>query len=556
MRRLFQSIQGKIWLCVLVALVGYFIGSAVSASLHLFQYRRFSELESRFIPLVNGSDRLLGLFDQQSAEVESALLTGERDLLDHAGTLSSKVNVTLQQLGAVSEAYDDRLSLEELDALRKGYQDFCQLLEAIELGGDADHLIWEDHEKIQKLGRQQRQVRHQVEQLCERFHLDLVHQIEANKQRSVFGLTALAALFFSVLLCAALVSRWISVRLLVEPLGQVWRQVESFERELQGGDLSRRFSGDEIEQLSDAFHRMVTRLDRTMVSKRYVENIVNNMMEGLLVLNADLMVEKVNQRTVELLALPETEMIGQPASLLIQGAGKAETFTDRLSLVKEGGRVHSIEVLGRRGDGRLVPLSFSASAVLDDRGRSTQIVCVLYDLTRIKNIEEQLRQLAHHDPLTGLPNRNLFFERIEYALADGKRHGRIFALLYLDLDRFKPINDTCGHDIGDLALKEVARRLLDGVRADDTVARIGGDEFVILLSALPDYATAGTIADKVIQAIAPPLSLGSLTHELGVSIGISIFPRDGTSRDQLIDKADQAMYEAKKNGGNRWVESV
>jgi diguanylate cyclase (GGDEF)-like protein len=175
---------------------------------------------------------------------------------------------------------------------------------------------------------------------------------------------------------------------------------------------------------------------------------------------------------------------------------------------------------------------------------------VFNDVTELKEAEEKLTRLAHHDPLTGLPNRNLFFDRLEHALHDAKRHGRIFALLYLDLDKFKPINDTLGHEFGDQALREVSQRLNKTLRSDDTVARVGGDEFIIILNGLPDSAATEPLAEKVVKAVLAPLKMGSLTHQLGASVGISMFPRDGKDMDTLICQADKAMYAAKKSGGN------
>jgi diguanylate cyclase (GGDEF)-like protein len=158
--------------------------------------------------------------------------------------------------------------------------------------------------------------------------------------------------------------------------------------------------------------------------------------------------------------------------------------------------------------------------------------------------------LAQHDPLTGLPNRCLLYERVSRALALSRRYSRRLAVLFLDLDRFKEINDSLGHAIGDLVLCQISDRLVGCVRASDTVSRIGGDEFVVLLAELEDEKAASVCARKIIAAVTAPLNAGSHELHLTVSIGIGIYPGDGGDAETLIRSADIAMYQAKaeRNG--------
>jgi diguanylate cyclase (GGDEF)-like protein len=168
-----------------------------------------------------------------------------------------------------------------------------------------------------------------------------------------------------------------------------------------------------------------------------------------------------------------------------------------------------------------------------------------------KRAEEQILNLAQFDKLTGLVNRNLFQERVAQALLLAKRQKKKVALLYIDLDRFKPINDTFGHEAGDLVLQEVARRLLDSVRESDTVARIGGDEFVVVLQGIQDQQEAAPSAQKILSALQYPFVVKGRELSVGASIGISCFPDDGEDMDSLLKKADAAMYHAKnQTGGN------
>lgn len=190
---------------------------------------------------------------------------------------------------------------------------------------------------------------------------------------------------------------------------------------------------------------------------------------------------------------------------------------------------------------------------------------MLLDITERKIMDERVTHFAFHDPLTGLPNRRLLHDRTCQALAANKRSGRLGALLYLDLDNFKPLNDEHGHEAGDILLVEVANRLLASVRAVDTVARVGGDEFVILLGGLVgdrDKATeeAMAVAEKIRLAVANPYSLSvknndgttlNLTHRCYASIGVAIFPENESSCEDILKFADMAMYQAKSDGRNR-----
>ncbi len=168
-------------------------------------------------------------------------------------------------------------------------------------------------------------------------------------------------------------------------------------------------------------------------------------------------------------------------------------------------------------------------------------------------IEEKLLQMAHYDMLTELPNRAMFMDRLKMGLAQARRRHQQFAILFIDLDRFKFINDTKGHETGDRALKKVAQRLLACVREEDTVARLGGDEFTILLTNIHDQKDVKSIADKVIQTLSEPIILDKGEYSIGASIGISMYPENGTDTDTLLGKADDAMYLAKRNGGNNCI---
>ena len=184
----------------------------------------------------------------------------------------------------------------------------------------------------------------------------------------------------------------------------------------------------------------------------------------------------------------------------------------------------------------------------DAAGAVVGLVGITREINELKNAEVALQDIATHDTLTGLPNRYLMFDRLNQLLVRAERFATVFAVLFVDLDGFKQINDSRGHDVGDLVLREVAERLSQSVRAADTVARIGGDEFVILLEALRAGGDATTVAQKIHGALEKPFALPGGAATVTVSIGIGLYPEDGRDADVLLKAADIAMYRAKLNG--------
>jgi diguanylate cyclase (GGDEF)-like protein len=181
---------------------------------------------------------------------------------------------------------------------------------------------------------------------------------------------------------------------------------------------------------------------------------------------------------------------------------------------------------------------------------SGELVLIYSDVTKEKQIEEKLHQLAHFDALTALPNRTLFNDRLQQSLATAKRDKTFLALMFLDLDKFKPVNDNYGHDVGDLLLKEVAKRLRDCVRESDTVSRIGGDEFVILFPVIEATQDAIVVAEKILYALNQPFELADHRISISGSIGIAVYPEHGSDEKLLSKNADIAMYYAKNAGRN------
>ena len=206
-------------------------------------------------------------------------------------------------------------------------------------------------------------------------------------------------------------------------------------------------------------------------------------------------------------------------------------------------------VLVRR-DGRETAIEHSVAPIPDQAGRTVGAVITFRDVSPARAMALEMAHLAQHDALTGLPNRLLLMERLSQAIGQARRHGKQLALLFLDLDHFKHVNDSLGHAIGDRLLASVANRLKESVRATDTVFRQGGDEFVILLTEISQPQDATLVADKLLAACAPPHLIDA--HELRVtsSIGISVYPDDGHDVEAVMSNADAAMYRTKQGGGN------
>jgi len=218
-----------------------------------------------------------------------------------------------------------------------------------------------------------------------------------------------------------------------------------------------------------------------------------------------------------------------------------------LKQVLGSGESAALDAVYQARDGRLINMEGSLSCSF--RGRQPVAVWgICRDVTVKRRADQELYRMAHHDVLTGLLNRQLFLERLQELRGMASRLGRCMAVLYLDLDRFKSVNDTLGHAVGDKLLQMVANRLTETVRDTDTVARLGGDEFVIAAANLRDASAAGTVADKVLNALCAPYQIDSHRLEVSSSIGVSVYPEDGSELDDLVEKADIALYRAKQQG--------
>ncbi|QSA97756.1 EAL domain-containing protein [Methylococcus sp. EFPC2] len=270
--------------------------------------------------------------------------------------------------------------------------------------------------------------------------------------------------------------------------------------------------------------------------------------EGVMVTDAEERILIVNQAFSEITGYSAAEVLGQTPRLFKSGRHDAAFFATRWAEIDASGYWHG-EVWNRRKNGEVYPQLLSITAVKDENGRLTHYVGVFSDISQLKDAAAKLDFLAHHDPLTGLPNRLLLFARLEHSLDAARRERKSLALLMLDLDRFKDVNDSFGHLAGDELLQKVAHRLTNRLRGIDTVTRLGGDEFAVLLDDLSHPQDAALVAAEIIDALAEPWRLSnSVEVRIGASVGISLFPEHGKTSEELMQQADAALYMAKAEG--------
>ncbi|QGL58963.1 EAL domain-containing protein [Pseudomonas coronafaciens pv. oryzae str. 1_6] len=272
--------------------------------------------------------------------------------------------------------------------------------------------------------------------------------------------------------------------------------------------------------------------------------------EGVLITDTFQRISAVNRAFTEITGYSESDAIGQTPRLLASGQHDSAFYASMWHQLTAEGHWQG-EISNRRKNGELYPSWLTISAVHNKENLLTHFVAVFADISSLKQAQARLDYQAHHDPLTGLPNRTLFESRLQSALLHSEESGSLGAVLFLDLDRFKHINDSLGHPVGDLLLKGIAHRLKETLRDIDTVARLGGDEFIVLLPGLLHASDAKAIATKLLACFSTPFELGE--HELYISssIGSCVFPTDGTDVATLVKNADAAMYRSKAQGRNR-----
>ena len=281
---------------------------------------------------------------------------------------------------------------------------------------------------------------------------------------------------------------------------------------------------------------------------RLAAKVFENVSEGILITDHQGQIVSVNEAFTEITGYTAKEVLGKKPCLLKSGQQDAEFYQEMWRSLTETGRWEG-ELWDRRKSGAVFPVWLTVSAVKHAFGSVANYVGVLRDVTYRKQTEERLLYLATHDPLSGLANRASFQDALARAISLARRNQQTMAIMLLDLDHFKAVNDDLGHAAGDMLLKGVADRLTSCVRDCDVVARLGGDEFVILLSGTTNAQGAADIARRILSALSKPIPVGGTEIAASTSIGISLYPADGEDPEGLLKNADSAMYRAKEQRG-------
>lgn len=370
----------------------------------------------------------------------------------------------------------------------------------------------------------------------------------ANRTARVFAVSALGA---AAVLCIPLalfiwyfITHWVT-----QPL----RRMTDGLMQIADGDLEdtaplARGSEDEIGQATEAFNRVMDKARELLGEQRLSRIVFEHSLEGIVVTDVTSRIQLVNRAFTETTGYSAEEVVGLTPAILKSGRQDDAFYKEFWRALSEQGEWRG-EIWNRRKNGTVYVEWLNICAVKDRQGVIEHYVAVFSDITERKKQEEAITFQALHDALTGLPNRMVFLDRLEQMLIQARRFTSVTAaVMFLDLDRFKEVNDTLGHDAGDACLKEVARRLRQCVRASDTVARLGGDEFTILLPEAAAEADARAVGQKILDVMQLPMILENQEVVVTTSIGISLFPRDGRDGETLLKHADAAMYKVKSSG--------
>ena len=307
--------------------------------------------------------------------------------------------------------------------------------------------------------------------------------------------------------------------------------------------------GDEAKFFWHIILRLQTLKNDLWENQTRMKAVLHNIQEGIVSIDPQGFIEDANPAVAEVFGYTPEELIGKSIEPLIpelsgdmRNAYSKDTSKKRLGSYRE--------VVGFHKNSRQLPLEINIARMeLND---TAHFVCIVRDITDRKTAEARLTQLALYDQLTGLPNRTRFYESMAFSLSQARRIKSALALLFIDLDGFKNVNDTLGHDAGDHLLKEVGKRLQASIRGSDTAARIGGDEFMIILNNIQNNHQAVGVAEKIIASINQPMNLAGNSCQVGASVGIALYPDHAENSEDLIRAADGAMYLAKFNGKNTY----
>jgi diguanylate cyclase (GGDEF)-like protein/PAS domain S-box-containing protein len=381
------------------------------------------------------------------------------------------------------------------------------------------------------------------------------HQLEQSTRRLALAIPALMLLMLT----------WLALLLnqrVLKPLHHLGKTVTAISQ----GDLTQRSAiqtCDEFGELSRHFDAMavdlVSELRREVAVRQQAEaqlqlaaSVFTHAREGIMITDRDGAIIDVNATFSQITGYERAEVLGRNPRLLRSGRHDQAFYSAFWRELLDKG-AWSGEIWNRRKTGEIYAEMQTISAVHDEQGRVKQYVALFSDITTLKEHESQLESIAYHDALTGLPNRLLLHDRLQHAMLQTRRRKDMLALVYLDLDGFKSVNDRHGHASGDALLIGIANNIKLTLREGDTLARLGGDEFIILLVDLYKQSDGEPLLERILSAAAEPVMCGGLRLQISASLGVAYYPQDvEMDATQLLQQADQAMYRAKHEGKNRF----
>ncbi|MGZ5000051.1 MAG: bifunctional diguanylate cyclase/phosphodiesterase, partial [Methylomonas sp.] len=339
---------------------------------------------------------------------------------------------------------------------------------------------------------------------------------------------------------------WLVIGRLVRPMHNI---AESADRIRLGNASAEEIpiinGHDEVAVMSQSLRNLLTALDGKNRELKLSAQVFQSSTEGIVVTDAAQQILAINRAYSGITGYAEAEVLGKKPNILSSGIHSPEFYREMWQQILQTGHWQG-EVINRRKDGRLYPEWLNISTVYGENQQVAYYVGIFSDITERKLAEEKIRYLADHDVLTDLPNRAVFEDKVSQALRYARRHNESIAVIFVDLDRFKNINDSLGHPTGDRVLQEVAKRMRLCVRETDTLARFGGDEFVVVIRDMKAPNEAALLAERLIQHITPTIHLEGYHLHVSVSIGISLYPQDGDNAMTLVKHADTAMFHAKE----------
>lgn len=355
-----------------------------------------------------------------------------------------------------------------------------------------------------------------------------------------------------LLVIISLFVRMVIVRNISRPVKKLHDTMAEIQHDM---NLSRRADVDannpDIGEMAQSFNVLVGKLEEATERLQLFAKMFDNSGEAIVITDAQRNIVAVNPAFVEITGYSADEVMGKNPKILSSGKQTAEFYEMMWTTLNETGQ-WSGEIWNRRKDGEIYPEWLSIGVVKNHRGETINYISLFSDITKRKEAEQRIEFLAHYDSLTKLPNRALFADRLKRALVVAHRNEKKAALMFLDLDKFKDINDMLGHLAGDLLLQSVAERVKSCVRESDTICRQGGDEFMILLEDINGTEDVEKVAHKIISVMSEPHRIGEHSLTITFSIGAALYPDDAGDDKTLILHADQAMYRAKDSGRNNF----